>query len=1051
MMANRALAPAISCCLLFFPIAKSLAQDVPQLYALPVSLPAPVASPPEDPAAPYTPTVVKLIRQLEAHTPPTREELENAALLLTTQGGTYAHPSGSNSTCHNLANSTLKTNTTPRIMPMCFSDGLGINVVAGPNVAHTTGLPSMLMLASSFDRRLANAMGQLEGREGRNLMVTGLLGPQADTDVFVNWYRGHHTPGEDPYLNGVMTAEQINGIQGQGLMAQLKHFAVYYGVSESGFVDVQDQAFHEIYLAPYEIALAQSKASSVMCSYQKFRDASRSLPAALASLSGESPFGGAATTTWALNEAHFACEQPLLLNYVLRKLWHSQAFVATDYGAAHSTHGFLQGDDREDPSKYYLGATNPEGDDGHVNRGLDPNGSTCADANGKMVSCSQPGARAVAGIPGPACPSTGCGLVNAVLNGTVPLAVFNQALARVLYQQERFGFLGCDNNEAACRNPGGIDGDRSGLAPLALGEGRGTPVLGTKAGDAAISELVAEEGAVLLKNEGRALPIRAEELPRGIAVSGGGAEYLVANPNNEGAVGFADRNAISPLQQLKTLSHVPNAFRYTPANSPTGKAVPCAVLSYGSTPSESTCGLQRFEDTTTASVDKTVEFTTASPQGQLHGGVLYRWEGWLQVPAIDSYIFRTQYSSSLPESAASFTFDNSLKTMVEATSFYQGAYYGNMPVPVGTTNAGYIESGLKNRQCVLPPKAGGRHELIVTCDESPAIGWHKVTLTLDARSLPATTPVSFRFAFSRTEGDIADAAADAEGKAMALVFVDDQGRAALPQSTHFGSIPAAEIRLIQAVAAKNPNTVVVMNTGSPVVVREWIDNPNVKALLNMGQPGQEGGTATARLILGDANPSGHVTVTWPRNPTDTLHKYHQPAALYPGDTAGVHPERAIGTDEKPAAQSQGIYSGYRFYDQLHLKPQFPFGFGLSYTTFAFSKLQLAHLENGGVRVAFRVRNTGGVAGTVVSQVYVGPGPSVAGVQQAVRSLRGFDRVALAAGEEKEVRIELDARSFQYWSEKEQRWVTNAGPRNIFAGEGDAEELLPLSGTIAIRR
>jgi len=97
-------------------------------YSLPVALPAPKQSPPEDPAAPYTPTVIRLIRQLEPHYPPTATELTTAAALLTTRGGTYAHPEGSNPTCHNLANVNVKTITIPRIMPLCFSDGLGINV-----------------------------------------------------------------------------------------------------------------------------------------------------------------------------------------------------------------------------------------------------------------------------------------------------------------------------------------------------------------------------------------------------------------------------------------------------------------------------------------------------------------------------------------------------------------------------------------------------------------------------------------------------------------------------------------------------------------------------------------------------------------------------------------------------------------------------------------------------------------------------------------------------------------------------------------------------------
>ncbi len=372
-------------------------------YSLPVVLPPLKTSPPEDPAAPYTPTVVRLIKQLEAHSPPTPAELAVAAALLTTHGGTYTHPEGSNPTCHNLANVNVKTPTTPRIMPLCFSDGLGINVDSGPNVGRTTGLPSMLMLASTFDRELANAMGQVEGREGRNLMVTGLLGPQADTDVFLNWQRGHHTSGEDPFLNGVLSAAQINGIQGQGLMSQVKHYAVYYGASGS-FTDVQDQALHEILLPPYELALRDGGASSIMCSYQKVRDASPYLDKDLDTLTQPGPFAGPSTRTWRLNEVHYACENPLLLTYILRTQWGSKAFVASDYGAVHSSSGLLQGDDREDPTENYFGSINPEGTNGSNDMGVDATSGTCADVRGNHVPCEQATAVHIAASPDPAVP-----------------------------------------------------------------------------------------------------------------------------------------------------------------------------------------------------------------------------------------------------------------------------------------------------------------------------------------------------------------------------------------------------------------------------------------------------------------------------------------------------------------------------------------------------------------------------------------------------------------------------------------------------------------------
>jgi beta-glucosidase len=242
---------------------------------------------------------------------------------------------------------------------------------------------------------------------------------------------------------------------------------------------------------------------------------------------------------------------------------------------------------------------------------------------------------------------------------------------------------------------------------------------------------------------------------------------------------------------------------------------------------------------------------------------------------------------------------------------------------------------------------------------------------------------------------------------------------------------------------------VILNTGTPIIVKEWIDNPNVKAVLNMWQAGQEGGTATARLLLGQANPSGHVTITWPKDSGDTVEGYDQSRGLYPGDTAGTHPERLKDSEGKAAVESQGIYSGYRFYDQLELPVQFPFGFGLSFSKFQFSKLNLTKRDDGSVTVAFDVSNASAVAGAVVPQVYVGPGPELASMQQAVRSLRGFDRVYLDPGETRRVSIDLDERSFQYWSEPSQKWITNYGRRTIFVGDADAPSHLPLHASITL--
>ncbi len=144
--------------------------DVP--YALPVKLPATSSSPPVAADAPYTPLVLNLIAQLEPSNPPTEAELANASILF--HGGT-------NTTCNNVGPTAAPTGTNPSIMPPCWTDAQGVNTFSGPNAEMTTGPTTLMNLASSFDRSLANVWGQTEGTEARELMVTGLFGPQTDS------------------------------------------------------------------------------------------------------------------------------------------------------------------------------------------------------------------------------------------------------------------------------------------------------------------------------------------------------------------------------------------------------------------------------------------------------------------------------------------------------------------------------------------------------------------------------------------------------------------------------------------------------------------------------------------------------------------------------------------------------------------------------------------------------------------------------------------------------------------------------------------------------
>jgi hypothetical protein len=1205
------------------------ASNVP--YTLPVaSLPNAASSPPVDAGAPYTPAVLNLIAQLEPGSLPTEAELTNADAIL---------HDGPNSTCHNVGPVAAPTGTSPSITPLCWTDAQGVNVTSGPNAAMTTAPMDLMGLGATFDRTIANVWGQAEGTEGRELMVTGLFGPQTDIDRTPDWGRNLTTTGADPYLSGQLVAAQINGVQGAGLMAEMKHFAAYDGQDQSTNNEVQDQALHQIYLAPYEAGFVNAQAAATMCSYALWQDTASTLPASVSSLASIfplSPYGASSQQTWPLDESHQACEQPLTLTYALRDLWGSKAMVGTDYGASYSTSSINQGEQQEMPqSTGNFSASNTPGSG--FGGPPDPTGDTCASATGTAESCTTPGAVHLAGIPGPGCPPAGCTLVEAVDNGTVSLSAFNQALATILYQEQRFGLLGCTSSPVAstCTNTLGINGNQTGTAPLPTGPNSGaTPKanLGTEGGDAAVAELEAEEGGVLLKNDSSTLPITHADLHgSGVLVTGPGAQYTIADPTTEASVGYQRRDTINPLQQLEAFSGDSSALSYDPALDPVGEPVPSSALS---TSSSTVTGDLAFQDNGASTTAASVNYTTASPHGPLAPGN-YSWSGYVYVPTNDTYTLDFQFSKSVAAPAsqavsatswasgtatltvpsgtpapvgsevdvsgacpsgyngnytvtastatsvsyalgsdpgscneslavtnaswqAGFSFPPFFSAPSTATLNYAstsappalgssitvtgvspsgydgtftvtastptsvtynlatnpGSYTGGGSVAVSSagtaaigdihvsfngapvalkaaaavnstatgipgspTNAGYTEAGLTNMQYSAGALTGGTY--------------YPITVSFDNST---AAPASFRFGYNRANGDIADAAAAAKGKSMAIVFVDDTGAppegntpTALtmvpnpnydssqpvsdsnpPYISGVESLPANQTQLVQAVAAANPNTVVVVNSTDPVLM-PWI--ANVKSVLEMWYSGGEGGTATARLLLGQADPSGHLPITFPANATDTIWGYNETEPLYGGDTLGTHLERLNGNGgcsasgyncppDSTTVDDEGIFTDYRFFDKEGITPLFPFGWGLSYTTFAYSDLGVAPASDGGLNVTVKVTNSGAAAGTAAPQVYLGaPSSPPAGIQFAVRQLAQFSRVSLAPGQTKHVTLHVALRQLQYWSAANQEWQVANGDRTVYVGDADATSApsgdptaatsLPLQTTVQI--
>lgn len=244
---------------------------------------------------------------------------------------------------------------------------------------------------------------------------------------------------------------------------------------------------------------------------------------------------------------------------------------------------------------------------------------------------------------------------------------------------------------------------------------------------------------------------------------------------------------------------------------------------------------------------------------------------------------------------------------------------------------------------------------------------------------------------------------------------------------HMG-MPENQNALIQAVSKVQKNTVVVLHTGSPIQL-PWMNE--VPAVLCMYLGGDSVGKACIELLYGDKNPSGKLAETWPLKLEDN------PSYLnFPGEGSKVK-------------YQEEIFIGYRYYDKKKMEVQFPFGYGMSYTTFEYSNLKLDKKSMGErevLHVSCKVKNTGGRYGKEIVQLYVSDREST--VRRPVRELKGFQKIGLMPGEEKEITFQLDKRAFAYYEAKIHDWHVESGEYKIEAGSSSRD--IRLSDTIKVQ-
>jgi beta-glucosidase len=563
----------------------------------------------------------------------------------------------------------------------------------------------------------------------------------------------------------------------------------------------------------------------------------------------------------------------------------------------------------------------------------------------------------------------------------------NRAVHRILSTYDRFGIL--DGHGA------------QGNSTAMILTSQSLPEKVVKTGQEASYDIAVRSG-VLLKNEGT-LPLNEHA---SIAVLGATGQQLTNGAGfAERAFGFQNRK-VPPVDALRQAS---KDLRVSSAVGVDmhGSLVPGSALRT----IDGKPGLLRNDSMERTNVDATINF-----QGKtaLSANTSFTWTGELVAPSAGYY--RLALQRRFPSPAGPL---NSSDFRVFAHDSF---------VINDTTVDGYRilgDGGTRPWSSPLPTldfwdEAG--------TDVYLTAGAHN--LSVSATSLFGN-PLEIRFHWvtpEQREKNIQQAVKVASSVDVPIVFA----HADSPAQVGMQLIQGFD-ELIQRVAAVNPKTVVVLHNADPVLM-PWLEQ--VSAVLWMGHPGQEGGAAIADLLLGRHNPQGRLPVTYPSSVNSSMTRNPD----YPNGVDGEN-----GT----AIFSEGINTSYRWYLSTETPVLFPFGFGLSYTTFDYSDFEISQTTNSTFEVSFILRNTGSVSGGAVPQLYIGPPSNAAqkypGIQFAVSALAGFDSIELSAGGLRKINLPISERQLSFWNQTDRSWVLAEGAREVWIGT-DAQNTV-LSGTI----
>jgi len=800
-----------------------------------------------------------------------------------------------------------------------FADGPPGVLTRHPSQGET----ATMGVAATFSTKTAEENGLVIGREARALGIDVALQPFVNIDRDLEFGRGFNTFGEDPFLTAQMGVGEVKGIQSQHVMAQIKHFVGYD--SEGGSTVIDDQTLHEVYVAPFEAAIKKADVSSVMCSYNRINGT-------------------------------FACGNDSTLTKILRDELGFKGFVTSDWGAVHAVNFINAGLDMEMPGEpgpgfgsmlpsFFDSMPTPpppspgamagfmEGFFGHIPEEPAPGGMNMGDFGRKEDPKKMP---------------------DALKDGTVNEAAITRAAGRVLYEIAHFGYLDGQSKHDVTEQA--IDAN------------------------AKIIEKTGEEAAVLLKNEGNILPLKAADLDDVVLIGPTALQVDSIGLSGERSVGLPGRQ-VGPWDALKKVTGNAN-IKLAVDDDMTGVTIPASALSHDGKP-----GLLRTGDGGEHE-DATLDFT-AKGVNPLKPNSNVTWKGTLTAPHAGAYWLYLQALGT----NANISIDGK---RLAGTGAFQGGVHGDI-LQANQDNAIPTTDGLDNVRRSVELTAGP-HAI-------------EVKISPDTSAAPVQVRLNW-YPPEQRKADHEAAIAAAKSAKVAVVFLWTRLQPV------FG-LPGEQNKLVEEIAAVNPNTVVVLNTSQPVAL-PWVDK--VKVVLEMWWPGDEGGWSTANLLAGKTSPAGRLPVTWGKSLAD-----------YPA-TDPKHPERSTKGVDGKTTYSEGVNVGYRWFDKENIAPLFAFGHGLSYTTFDYSELKVEKAKDGGLEVKVRIKNTGSADSDEVPQVYLSaPSEIPSGVQFPVRALVAFDRIHLTAGEGKTVTLRVEPRQLQYWSTANSKWETATGKRTLSVG------------------